>query len=273
MSASMAAFFKRPPLLTRLFNRLVGDWPLLGGPIPLSQDTFSGLFDTYPSFADFLPLAGYDPETGLFELDDGVSVGAVFRLGAADLEGRSPEKREAFRAQVDHALQLLPTDDELYPVIVQFFLESREPVNIADRLAAATPSAFRDSPFSQAWFAAQREHFDMMCAPRGIFDDERVRLSGEHAKGWRAIEQQIHCCLFRKAPASAWKHRHYTAAQRFQNMISPFVSSLAAAGVRVQRLNEEGLRQWLLPWLTPDVAGFARPRAYLKAAGALPPRA
>ena len=110
-------------------------------------------------------------------------------------------------------------------------------------------------------------------SPHLVRFHERVRLSGEHAKGWRAIEQQIHCCLFRKAPASAWKHRHYTAAQRFQNMISPFVSSLAAAGVRVQRLNEEGLRQWLLPWLTPDVAGFARPRAYLKAAGALPPRA
>lgn len=271
MSASTAAFFKRPPLLTRLFNRLVGDWPLFGGPIPLSQDAFAGLFDTYPAFADFLPLAGYDSETGFFELDDGVSVGAVFRLGAADLEGRSPEKREEFRTQVDHALQLLPTEDELYPVIAQFYLESREPVNIADRLAAATPPEIRDSPFSQAWFAAQREHFDMMCTPRGIFDDERVRLSGEQAKGWRAIEQQIHCCLFRKAPASAWKHRHYTPAQRFQNMISPFVSSLAAAGVRVQRLGEDGLRQWLLPWLTPEVTGFESPRAYLKAAGPLPP--
>ena len=270
MSVS-TAFFKRPPFLTRLFNRLIGDWPLFGGPIPLSQDTFKDLFASYPSFADFLPLAGYDPESGFFELDDGVSMGAVFRLGAADLEGRSPEKLEEFREQVDHALQLLPTDDELYPVIAQFYLESREPVNIADRLAAATSPEIRDSAFSQAWFAAQREHFEMMCAPRGIFDDERVRLSGEQAKGWRAIEQQIHVCLFRKAPASAWKHRHYSPAQRFQQMITPFLSSLEAAGVRVARVDEDGLRQWLLPWLTPEVAGFASPRAYLHAAGPLPP--
>ena len=79
-----------------------------------------------------------------------------------------------------------------------------------------------------------------MVSPRRIFDDERVRQSGEHAKGWRAIEQHIHCCLFRKAPASAWRHRHATPAQRFKLMIAPFLSSLEAAGIRVRRLDEEG---------------------------------
>ena len=271
VNASTAAFFRRPRLWTQIMNRLLGDWPLLGRTIPLSRESFAALFDPHPSFADYLPFAGYDTETGLFQLDDGVSVGAVFRLSAADLDGRAPERLAEFRAQVDHALQRLPTEDEMYPVVAQFYLESREPVNIAERLASAAPPGIRESEYSQAWFAAQRAHFDMMCSPRGIFDDERVRLSGERAKGWRAIEQQIHCCLFRKAPPSAWKHRYHTPAQRFQQMIAPFLSSLEAAGVRVQRVDEEGLRQWLLPWLTPAVAGFDSPRAYLAASGPLPP--
>lgn len=271
LNASTAAFFRRPGLLMQLANRLLGDWPLVGSTIPLSRDAFAGLFKPRPSFADYLPFVGYDAEAGLFQLDDGVSVGAVVRLSAADLDGRSPERLADFNHQIDHALQLLPNDDEQFPVVVQLYLESREPPNIADTLAAATPPAVRETDYSQTWFAAQREHFSMMCSPRGIFDDERVRLSGERAKGWRAIEQQIHCCLFRKAPSGVWRHRYYTPAQRFNQMIAPFLSSLEAAGVRVQRVDEEGLRRWLLPWLSPAMAGFDSPLDYLAASGSLPP--
>ena len=87
-----------------------------------------------------------------------MSVGTVLRLTAADLDGRSPERLAEFN-QLDHALRRLPAEDEHFPVVAQFFLESREPPNIADTLAAATPPAFRESAYSQAWFAAQREHF------------------------------------------------------------------------------------------------------------------
>ena len=268
---STAAFFKKPGRVQQLINRVWGDWPLTGAAIPLERHAFAGLFQARPAFADYLPLAEYDADTGLFLLDDGVSVGTVLRLTAADLDGRSPERLAEFNQQLDHALRRLPAEDEHFPVVAQFFLESREPPNIADTLAAATPPAFRESAYSQAWFAAQREHFELMVSPRGIFDDERVRQSGEHAKGWRAIEQHIHCCLFRKAPASAWRHRHATPAQRFKLMIAPFLSSLEAAGIRVRRLDEEELRHWLLPWLTPVVAGYDSPLDYLAAAGPLPP--
>lgn len=213
---STAAFFKKPGRVQQLINRVWGDWPLTGAAIPLERHAFAGLFQARPAFADYLPLAEYDADTGLFLLDDGVSVGTVLRLTAADLDGRSPERLAEFNQQLDHALRRLPAEDEHFPVVAQFFLESREPPNIADTLAAATPPAFRESAYSQAWFAAQREHFELMVSPRGIFDDERVRQSGEHAKGWRAIEQHIHCCLFRKAPASAWRHRHATPGAALQ---------------------------------------------------------
>lgn len=259
-----------PPLLGQLLNRLLGDWPLFGRTVPLGREAFAALFQPRPSFADYLPFAGYDPDEGVFLLDDGVSVGAVFRLAAADLDARAPERLAEFNDQIDHVLRLLPAEDEDFPVVLQLYLESREPANIADALAAATPAAVRETDYSQAWFAAVRDHFAMMCSPRGIFDDERVRLSGERAKGWRAIEQQIHGCLYRKAPPHVWKHRRYPPAQRLNQLIAPFLAGLEAAGVRVRRLDEAGLRRWLLPWLTPVVAGFDSPLDYL-AARPLPP--
>ena len=270
---SAAAYFRRPPLLAQLFDRLLGDWPLVGRTVPLGREAFAALFQPRPSFADYLPFAGYDAEEGVFLLDDGVSVGAVFRLAAADLDARAPERLAEFNDQLDHVLRLLPAEDEDWPVILQLYLESREPANLADRLGAATPPAIRESAYSQAWFAAVREHFALMGSPRGIFDDERVRLSGERAKGWRAIEQQIHGCLYRKAPPHAWKHRRYPPARQLNQAIAPFLAGLEAAGVRVRRLDEDGLRRWLLPWLTPVVAGFASPLDYLAATPLPPPSA
>ena len=139
MNSASAAYFQRPSLWTQLTQRLLGDWPLVSQTLPLSQKAFAALFQPRPSFADYLPFVGYDAEAGLFQLDDGVSVSAVFRLAAADLDGRSPERLAEFNHQIDHALQLLPNEDELFPVVVQIYLESREPANIADTLAAATP--------------------------------------------------------------------------------------------------------------------------------------
>lgn len=75
---------------------------------------------------------------------------AVFRLYPAAWTGRSPERLEQFNDQLDHALQSLPSDDEVFPYIAQLYLEDREPANLAEALAAATPDAVRDSAFSQA---------------------------------------------------------------------------------------------------------------------------
>lgn len=263
--------FRRPPWFAQLANRLIGDWPLTGQAVPLGEGEFRALFRSYPAFADYLPFAGHDPVEGVFELDDGVSVGAVFRLDAADLDARSPERQAEFNAQLDHVLGLLPAEDDLYPYIAQLYLENREPPDLADALAEAAPPAVRETPYTRAWLEAVRAHQALMASPRGIFDDARTGESGQRTKGWRAIEQQIHCCLYRKAPPAAWKHRRYSPAQRLNQAIAPFLAGLETVGVRVRRLDEEGLRRWLLPWLTPAVAGFASPQAYLAAAGPLPP--
>ena len=68
---SAAAYFRRPPLLAQLFDRLLGDWPLVGRTVPLGREAFAALFQPRPSFADYLPFAGYDAEEGVFLLDDG----------------------------------------------------------------------------------------------------------------------------------------------------------------------------------------------------------
>jgi conjugative transfer ATPase len=262
--------FSRTPWYAQILHRLSGDWPLTGTP-PLGVAQFRDLFHSYPAFSDYLPFARYDPAEGVFLLDDGCSVGAVFRLGAADLDARAPERLAEFNRQLDQVLGLLPNEDDPYPTILQLYLENREPPNVADQLEAATPADVRESPYTQQWFAVTRAHSDLMRDSRGIFDDARVTQAGDRPKGWRAIDQQIHACVYRKAPPSAWKKRRHTPAQWLNLAIHPFLTGLESIGVRVTRVDEDGLCAWLLPWLTPLVPGFASPQAYLTACGPLPP--
>ncbi|HOW78905.1 MAG TPA: conjugative transfer ATPase [Verrucomicrobiota bacterium] len=269
MTAS-AAVQRWPGVLAQWLRRLAGDWPLVGRTVPLERERFRALFQARPAFADYLPFAGYEAGDGVFLLDDGVSVGVVFRLTAVDLDARAPERQAEFNTQLDHVLRLLPADDERYPYILQLYLEDREPAPLAAALAAAAPAMVRETAYSQAWFAAQGAHFAMMRSPRGLFPDERTGAAGTAVKGWRAIDQRIYACVYRKAPAKAWAHRSLSPAQQLNRALAPFWAGLAAIGVGVRRLDEDGLRDWLLPWLTPVVAGFDTPHDYL-AAHPLPP--
>lgn len=272
MSAGVGSLVRRPPgrLLT-LLRRLLGDWPWRGSEVPLSRQDLERLFQARPAFVDYLPFTDYDPDERVLLFQDGVSVGAVYRIGSADLDGRASEQLEAFNQQLDSALKLLPQQDDQYPYIVQLYLEDREPSGIAERLAAATPVEIAETPYSQAWFAAMREHFELMCSPHGIFPDQRVKAAGPEPKGWRATERLIHLCIYRKAPERVWRrHPRYTPAQQLNRAIEPFIGALEAAGLACRRLDDSGLRDWLLPWLSPVVSGFTSPREYL-AAHPLPP--
>ena len=159
-------------------GRLAAD----GAAIPLERHAFAGLFQARPAFADYLPLAEYDADTGLFRLDDGVSVGTVLRLTAADLDGRSPERLAEFNQQLDHALRRLPAEDEHLSGGGAVLPGIAGAPNIADTLAAATPPAFRESAYSQSLVRRSTRTFRTDGLATRDLRRRRVRQSGEHAR-------------------------------------------------------------------------------------------
>ncbi|MBK8168628.1 MAG: conjugative transfer ATPase [bacterium] len=240
--------------------------------MPLGQDEYRRLFRSYPAFADYLPFAGHDPGERLFSLDDGVSVGAAYRFSPADLDASSEARRAEFNGKLDYALSLLPEEGDHFPYVLQLYLENRAPPDQAAALARQAAERARETPFTEAWLAAVREHQDIMRSPRGIFDDTR-QGEGHRAKGWRAIDLRVYGFLYRKAPPAVWKRGRLAPAAQFNRAVAPFEAALAACGVEVRRLDEQGLCAWLTPWLTPHVAGFESPEAAVAAAPVPPPEA
>jgi len=134
MNVNPAAPSVPVPWWQQAFKRLIGDWPLTGRAVPLDHETFRDLFRVYPAFSDFLPLAGFDAQEGVFLLDDGVSVGAAFRVYAADLDARSSERLAAFRA-----IERLRSVSDQYRALLQEGLrlvDEREALN--KRVASTT---------------------------------------------------------------------------------------------------------------------------------------
>ena len=229
---------------------LLGDKPFKEK-APLTHGAYQKLWQTRPALVDYLPYVDFNPQEQLFQFDDGFSCGAVFKLRAPDMEARSSEMLEEFTGKLGTLIRNAPRDDD-YPYIVQVYLEDREPENIADQLYRATPLHIRDTPFSQAWFDAMRVHFDMMSAPEGIFPDSRTNNS----KGWRALERRVTLCIYRIAPEKVWKaDKRMTPMQLFNKSIRGFEQGMINMGMQPERLNNNGLRNWLLPWFTPNPAG------------------
>ena len=245
--------------VSTLFSRLVGDYPLTGQNIPLTKAKFAELFKAHPSFVDYFPVVDYTPESKTFLLDDGISRGVVFRAWPADTDGRSDEAVVSTMEKIDHAIrQLVKFED--HPYVCQVFMEDRQPDNIADMMEQQLDPNVLNTQYTQVWLKEMREHFDMMRSPNGIYTDERIVSSGQDEKGWRAIDRQIHICLYRKAPEKVWSARQrYTAEQQINKAVKQFMAALGSAQVKLERYDDNDLRNWLLPWLTPKIPGFDSP--------------
>ncbi len=237
-------------MLTGLISRAAGLWPLTGQP-PLTIKQFKQLFATRPAFVDYLPFVDYLADERVFLFNDDISCGAVFELYPPDMDARTLPEIGGFCGRLANALRSLPLDHD-EPFIAQVYAEDREPQNIADKLYQAALASQRDQPYAQAWFAAQREHFQMMANPDGIYADDRT----DGAKGWRAIDRRIVLVLYRKADKKIWdKDKRLSSFEQFNRRIEPAIQALKNIGFGIERMDDQAFYAWASPWLNPTPTG------------------
>ncbi len=233
-----------------LLSKLMGD-QAFGERKPLTHKDHAKLWQSRPALVDYLPFVDFDQDEQLFQFEDGYSCGAVYQLTPPDMEARSLSMLEEYTDKLNVLIRNAPRDAN-YPYIIQVYLQDADPENIADQLYQTTDPHIRDSEYSQAWFDIMREHFDMMSRPHGIFPD--TRTNGQ--KGWRALERRVILCIYRIAPEKIWKaDKRNTPMQQFNKAIRGFEEGMVKQGMVPRRLDANGLRDWLLPWLTPNPAG------------------
>ncbi|RTL26878.1 MAG: conjugative transfer ATPase [Burkholderiales bacterium] len=223
---------------------------------PLTTAQRRSMASRPPSFTELLPWRGFDadPKAQVFELSDGVSVGALFELTPAPTEAQPQELLNDCRRKVQGALQGLP-ESETAEWIVQFFLNDDRNIDhlrdeleaYIDEVHASNPErreAVKKSVLTETVVNEFALHLGNVSRAEGLFVDTEV--SG-HV--WRGQIRRVRCCLYRIYKANHDFSREPGDPTEMLNRVAEgMVANLEEAGVRVRRGTGKDLYDWLLPF-------------------------
>ena len=232
-------------LLKNIFLRATGIAPLIG-PIPLSEAEYRNLFKAETSFADYFPVQGYDTQSGVFTMVDGINVGAVWECTPADMDAKPEETLAAFNDALAKALSQLPQekDNPNNPYIVQIYLQNADVDNLGDHMQACLPDHLREDRLSLDVVRLLREHSDLLTHELGAFQDTRVAQE----KGWRVATQKIYVCIYRNESEAYWKRQRKTPAKKLLDDVGAFLGALNGLRIQAKPLDGYGLIRWLAPY-------------------------
>ncbi|MCP5024173.1 MAG: TraC family protein, partial [bacterium] len=90
-----------------------------GNESPVTTRQVKQLYERPPSFTDLLPWTEYNSESRTFLLEDGISVGAMFKLTPAGTEARTPKFMTQLRDAIQTALTDAISEEDDSPWILQ----------------------------------------------------------------------------------------------------------------------------------------------------------
>ncbi|MBD2786693.1 TraC family protein, partial [Xenorhabdus sp. 3] len=96
---------------------------VLNRPGKLRETDEAAIYRANPSIIDYLPWVEYLADAQCLLLDDGISVGAVYRIDPIATEGRPVARLLEIRDQLEDAIQDSLEEDDISPWVVQFFCQ------------------------------------------------------------------------------------------------------------------------------------------------------
>ncbi|MGJ0624657.1 conjugative transfer ATPase [Xenorhabdus bovienii] len=202
-----------------------------------------------PSIIDYLPWVEYLEDGQCLLLDDGVSVGAVYRIEPVATEGRPMERLVEIRDQLEDAIQDSLEEDDMSPWVVQFFCQDEnDPTGYLNTLRDYIKPWAQGSAFTQAFLAESERHLNSIARPAGIFHDSLIT-----GQPWRGQQRQTRMVVYRWLPAHKSQANTPTLASvaALNQVCERLVSSLASAGVMAIRQHGGQIHGWLLRHFNP----------------------
>ncbi|ASW36634.1 TPA: conjugative transfer ATPase [Mannheimia haemolytica] len=205
------------------------------------------LYSQEPSFIDHLPWGEYLNEHGVILLDDARSVGAVFDIKPIGTAGRSIEFLSRIRNLVKDALQDSFDELDINPYVVQFYCQDSDDLQpYIEQLRNYISPIAQNSAFSEEWLRVQAKHFKDIGKPEGLFIDDRVTNTA-----WSGRIRSTKMVIYRYVDKSNDSNENLIIEQ-LNNACSRINGALTTAGLQLQRLDGEQIRQWLLRWFNPN---------------------
>ena len=215
----------------------------------VEQSAIEQLYREASSFTDLLPWVEYSETTRCFLLDDGISVGALFRLEPVGCEARSPTFMAALRDSLQVALNDAVPEEEPDPWVVQIYVQDEPRLTpFAEVLKAYPEKRLQGSAFTQHQQAVMADHLKRISGPGGLFVDEAVTGSA-----WRGKRRVIRATLYRRRSSAHRSASLSRGEDELNDVAARWCEALAAAGVRAHRGTGKDLYTWLVRWFNPGL--------------------
>lgn len=246
---------KKLPLALGWLQQLSGRVPM-GGKAPLTEKEFARIWDgPQHSIADYLPWVDFDDELKVFELNDGVSVGAVFEVRQVNIEGKSAEFVEKVRQALIRALGAIPEVHEGNPWVVQIYLQDEPIESLVQDMQRYAKPAVRDSQYSCEWFDLLDQHVRQMSREQGLFEDELAGIR------WRGLTRRARVVIYRHTERGEWltddggiRRKGRTPANELNQTARVFMRAMQGAGLAVKRMDGCAFYEWMGPFFSPKPA-------------------
>ncbi|MEI8662956.1 conjugative transfer ATPase, partial [Xenorhabdus bovienii] len=222
----------------------------LNRPGKLREADETAIYHANPSIIDYLPWVEYLEDGQCLLLDDGISVGAVYRIEPIATEGRSAERLTEIRDQLEDAIQDSLEEDDISPWVVQFFCQDDDdPADYLNTLRGYVKPWAQGTPFTDAFLAESEHHLTSIARPDGIFQDSLIT-----GQPWRGQQRQTRMVVYRWLPDGRRSHVSnpaLSAVAALNQVCERLVSSLASAGVIARRQHGGQIHRWLLRHFNP----------------------
>ena len=209
------------------------------------------IYERPASFTNLLPWLEYSANTQSFLLDDGFSVGALFRISTVGSEARTEEFLVDLRDKLQTVLTSLPEEQES-PWVLQIYLQDEPDLSkVVDQVSDYVHPRAKGSVLTDAYFSELRDHLDVISKPGGLFEDQQVTGSA-----WRGQIRTVRATLYRrrKPTKAAYDYQNISPEDELNDAVSKLTTSLLSAGIKAKRCGGEELYEWMFRWFNPHPA-------------------
>ncbi len=206
------------------------------------------VYERPTSFTNLLPWLEYSAKTQSFLLDDGFSVGALFRISTVGSEARTEHFLADLRDKLQTVLTSLPEELES-PWVLQIYLQDEPDLSSTlEQVKDYVHPRAQKSELTEAYLAELAEHLNVISKPGGLFEDKLVT-----GNAWRGQKRIVRATLYRrrKPTKAIYDYHNISPEDELNDAVSKLTTSLLSAGIKARRCGGKELYEWMFRWFNP----------------------